>query len=1058
MKHLSIPCRLLCVVPLCGTLATLAASTAAQIGRAAEPVDFNRDIRPILSDNCYACHGPDEQTRQGSAENGLRLDTKAGAFAPLEDGHVIVPSQPDDSQLIQRVFSTDADFVMPPVDHHKQLSDQQKQSLREWIAQGAEWSEHWAYAPPVRHEPPGVNATDRVRNWIDQFILARLEAEGLAPSPPADRRTLIRRLSFDLTGLPPAPDEVDAFVNDASDDAWASLVNRLLDSPHYGERMAMHWLDLVRYADSVGYHGDQPVSVSPFRDYVIRSFNQNKPFDQFTREQLAGDLLPEPTQEQLVASGYNKLGMMSAEGGVQDKEYLAKYAADRVRTASTIWMGTTLGCAECHDHKFDPLTTRDFYRFAAFFADIKERGLYAGAFADGKWGPTVTIEDEVLPELLKPIDDRLGTLEQITTTHTPELADAQAEWEREPLASLTDWRPLQPHTAAALHGTELAVLDDNSILASGPIGETNTYTIQTATTLEGVTGFRVEVLPHESLPNNGPGRANGNFVLTELTIEAGSPQGGEADAPKVALQHAKADFESVIAAEQNPYKKWGAEAVIDGDAKGVNWGWSVAPQEGRSHQLVVETAQPLNVASGGQPLPLTIRLDQNLGILPNFNLGRFRLWATTDPQPVKIDTLLTLPDNIRAALTTPAAERTRQQADELEAYYRSITPLLDPARKEIADLRLKRNEIVAAHSRTSLITVAVEPREMRVLPRGNWMDDSGEVVEPGVPGFLPQLSTADRATRLDLADWLVSADNPLCARVFVNRLWKMYFGAGLSKVLDDVGAQGESPVYPKLLDTLAVEFMQSGWDVRHIVELMVMSGTYRQSSLPRDDLAERDPYNRLLARQSRWRLDAELIRDNALQVSGLLVTRVGGRSAKPYQPVGLYRHLNFPKRTYSADTGEDQYRRGLYTHWQRQFLHPALLCFDAPTREEATAERARSNTPLAALNLLNDPSYTEAARTLAGRALQDGGAADPKRIDWIMQQALNREAQEDELTVLRQLLTVQRERFAQDPQAARDFVAIGQSPPPEEVDAPELAAWTAVARAVCNMHEFITRN
>ncbi|MGE3999182.1 MAG: PSD1 and planctomycete cytochrome C domain-containing protein [Planctomycetaceae bacterium] len=1032
---------------------------AQQTPAADQRVRFDRDIRPILSNNCYDCHGPDAKVRQGGeSEEGLRFDRKEGAFAPLGEGRfALVPGDPDQSELVRRIWSADESEIMPPADHRTSLTNAQKELLTEWVRQGAEWTEHWAYQPPRRFTPPDVGHADQVRNWIDRFILGRLEQQGLEPSAEADQRTLIRRVSFDLTGLPPRPEDVEAFLNDTSDDAWERLVDRLLDSPHFGERMAIYWLDLVRYADTVGYHGDQDVSVSPYRDYVIDAFNENMPFDRFTREQLAGDLLPEPTQDQVIASGYNRLGMMSAEGGVQPKEYLAKYAADRVRTASVVWLGSTMGCTECHDHKYDPFTTTDFYRFASFFADIKEQGLYSGAFVDGKWGPMLDIADETLPSLLEPIDAQLSALQQTTDTQTEQLTAAQRAWEHDLRSKVTQWHPLTPVEVSALHGTELTVLDDASVLASGPIGEQNSYTVRVETPLAGITGFRVEMLPHESLPKNGPGRApTGTFVLTELTVEKTTAEQG-ASSEVVALQHATADFEQTAAAESNPYKVWNAASVIDRDEKGRTWGWAVSPQEGRSHQLIVETVEPAAL-SGESTTSLTFRLDQNLDILPNYTIGRFRLWATTAAHPLTVDPIMMLPDDIRELVTTAESERNEEQYTKLAAYYRSIAPLLEAVRQEIAALQKQRKDVVAAHTRSTVVTVSVEPREMRVLPRGNWMDDSGPVVGPGVPQFLPQIEKKDRATRLDLAEWLTSRQNPLTARVTVNRFWKMLFGTGLSKVLDDVGAQGEPPVHPELLDTLAVEFMDSGWNIKHMLKLLVMSGTYRQSSLPRDGLRELDPFNRLLARQSRFRLDAELVRDNALAVSGLLVNKVGGRSVKPYQPDGLYRHLNFPPRTYVADSNENQYRRGLYTHWQRQYLHPAMKSFDAPAREECTAERPRSNTPLAALVLLNDPSYVEAARVFAAHALQQEGLSAAERIDGIMNRALARPARENEVEVLSNLLASQRERFSQDPEAAHKLMTTGQAPAPADIDPVELAAWTSVTRTVFNLHEFITRN
>ncbi|MCH2201063.1 MAG: PSD1 and planctomycete cytochrome C domain-containing protein [Fuerstiella sp.] len=1000
-------------------------------------IHFDRDIRPILSDNCYTCHGPDEQAR----ESVLRLDIRDGAMHEIDGKFALVPGKPEESELIRRILSEDQDEIMPPATHRKKLTQEQKQLLVTWVRQGAIWSDQWAWSPPQRSEPPIVNRSVRVRNWIDQFIQARLQNDGIEPSPESDRRILIRRLSFDLLGLPPTLDQVDAVMNSSDENSWSILVDELLRSPRFGERMAVQWLDLVRYADSVGYHGDQDVSISPYRDYVIDAFNSNMPFDQFTREQIGGDLLPNPTRDQLVASGYNKLGMMSAEGGVQPKEYLAKYAADRVRTAGSVWLGSTIGCAECHDHKFDPFTTKDFYRFAAFFADIKEEGLAQA----GNWGPSIKVPDDELPTLLDPIREQIETLNQILTKNTPELEAAQRDWEQFQLKTRMDWQQVEIVSAAATQGSTLTIQDDGSIVSSGPVSTGNTYTVVAKTSLEGITGIRLEVLPDESLPHSGPGRAkDGNFVLSELRVEA-------AGAP-VRLQNAQADFEQTTDVDQNPYKVWNAASVIDGDEKGSSWGWAVAPQFGRAHNLIVETIEPVSAPE------FTFRLEQNHDAAPDFSIGRFRLWVTTARTSLLVDPIMKQPADIREILLTVAESRTSEQHADLAAHFRSIASQLNPIREQLAKLMDQQQRLTEKHTRTTLISVSVEPREMRVLGRGDWMDISGEVVQPGVPRFLPQIDSVGRLTRLDLANWLVSDLNPLTARVFVNRLWKMFYGTGISRVLDDIGSQGEAPVYPELLDTLAVEFMESGWDVKHMIRLMVTSAAYRQSSLMRDDLRDVDPNNRLLARQSRFRLEAEFVRDNALSVSGLLVHRLGGRSAKPYQPVGLYRHLNFPARKYQSDGGTNQYRRGVYTHWQRQFLHPAMKSFDAPPREECTAERPQSNTPLAALVLLNDPSYVEAARVFAERAIRQGGTADTGRLDWIMRRALSRSVQQDEAVVLQSLLDSQRQHYTNQSDAAKQSVSVGLHRVPDDINSVELAAWTAVTRAVFNMHEFITRN
>ena len=1008
---------------------------------AADEVNFNRDIKPILSDKCYACHGPDEGQRQGGSGEGLRFDLEANAKSDLGGYSAIVPGKIEDSELVRRILSDDPDEVMPPPEHNKNLTPTEIQLLQEWISQGAQWSGHWAYE--------ALNSSvERTGNWIDELVQAKLASDGMTASTKAKDHILARRVFFDVVGLPPSTEELNRFLNDTSKEAWAKQVDRLLASSHYGERMAIYWLDLVRYADTVGYHGDQDVSVSPYRDYVIDAFNSNMPFDQFTREQLAGDLLANPTQSQLIASGYNKLGMMSAEGGAQPKEYLAKYASDRVRTASTVWLGSTLGCAECHNHKFDPFTQKDFYQFASFFADIKERGLYAGANRDGAWGPTVKVADDELAGLLEAIDLRLAELQD--AYESTDISQPFEQWVTDQESSNTTWKPIVPSALAALHGTKLAVQEDHSVLASGPGHETNTYSVTLKDQTDKLTGIRIEVLPHDSLPKKGPGRAgNGNFVISEVKVHTVDAEGKRTP---LKLVNAKASFEQADG-NSNPYKGWKAIAAIDGDSKGATWGWAVMPQAGKSNSWIAEFETPLQPES---PTTLVVEIDQNHTNVGH-TLGCFRLSGTQGK--VALDPKLELPAEIQAILAVDSGQRSDEQMGKLLAHYRTVSPQLADIRSKIEATQKERTNTENAHTRSTLITQAVAPREMRVLPRGNWMDMSGEVVTPDVPHFLPSPEAKeDRMNRLDLANWLTAKNNPLTARVFVNRLWKLFFGTGLSKVLDDIGSQGEYPSHPELLDALAQEFIDSGWNIKHMVRLIVTSQTYQQSSLPRPDLAETDPFNRRLARQSRYRLDAELIRDNALAVSGLLVNEIGGRSVKPYQPAGLLRHLNFPRRTYKQDTGNEQYRRGVYTHWQRQFLHPAMKSFDAPAREECTAERPRSNTPLAALVLLNDPSYVEAARVFAEHLLNSDMKTDEARITQAIRQALSREPNEQEIKILASLTQQQRSHYQAHPEAAKELIAVGLSPVNDSLDPIETAALLSATRAIMNMHEFITRN
>lgn len=833
-------------------------------GRTAEgQLEYNRDIRPILSDHCFACHGPDKNKRQAD----LRLDQREAAL----ESKVLVAGQPDASELIARIDSSDPDTQMPPPTAHKPLTDQQRATLRQWVAEGAEYQPHWAYLPPRAPAIPSATLPGFSQNSIDAFVLAELDRHGIQPSPAAERRTLIRRLSLDLTGLPPTWAEVEQFVHDESPQAYEQLVDRLLDSPHFGERLAIFWLDVVRYADTIGYHSDNPMQVYPYRDYVIRSFNENKPFDRFTREQLAGDLLPDSGLDGKTASAYNRLLQTTEEGGAQPKEYEAKYAADRVRNVGSAWLGITLGCCQCHDHKYDPFTMKDFYSMAAFFADIQEPAV------GGRGEGTLLTTPEQQVELTR-IDDAI----QAARRHLEET-------EKTALANLPAW--VQQHTP----------------------------------------------------PTPAP------------------PPPTDPDSA---------------------------------DAKSS------------------ETA-PFN----GE-----------------------------------------LPEPVRAALAVPAEQRTAEQVEAIKSYRLGADPQLAAAKDDLARWESKRAGFVAALTKC-LTTVAGTPRTVRILPRGNWLDESGEIMMPATPGTLSQSSTTstERLTRLDLANWITAPENPLTARVFANRIWKLLFGYGLSRSLEDIGLQGEIPSYPDLLDWLAVDFRDHGWDVKRLIKQIVMSGTYRQSSAPRPELSERDPNNRLLARQNRYRFEAEVVRDHALAVSGLLSQTIGGPSVKPYQPAGYWVALNFPTREWQNDQGEGLYRRGLYTHWQRSFLHPSLLAFDAPTREECVVDRPRSNLPQQALTLLNDPTYVEAARALAERIQQEGGADDSSRIAWALETVVQRSPTHDEASALLEFHRRQRERFERHRDQADQFLHIGSRPLPPDTDTAQLAAWTATARVLLNLHETITR-
>ena len=971
-----------------------------------EDVSFNSDIRPILSENCFTCHGPDSNARQA----GLRLDRRDNALA----AKAIVPGDLTASKLVQRIRATDA-RKMPPEWSDKKLTDEQRDLLASWVEQGAEFESHWSYIPPRRE----------AGETIDTLIGRKLDEQSLEPAPQADRRTLARRLSFDLTGLPPDPQLVDQFIHSEAPDAYENLLGKMLASPHFGERMAVHWLDLVRYADTVGYHNDLPVDIYPFRDYVIRSFNENKPFDEFTREQLAGDLLPGSTVRQKVASGYNRLNRMTNEGGSQPKEYLAKYAADRVRNVSTVWLGSTLGCAECHDHKFDPFLSKDFYSMGAFFADIEEVGVYSGR---KQFGPRIQVLSTEAQREIATIDQQIADLEASGKDGFEASPANVAELGKHMRKAANSWRPLDPARVwldcsdpdfkeEQCERAEIAEVGDGLVELNLTGKKKPTKAIERVEIeLKGkpVRAILFEAFVHEPFHK---------FNLTEFRVEVL----GDGRPKRLEFSELLADFEGERSLIRN--------TIDDSHKRFTNWSGDLCLEGERRAAFVL--AEPIK-AQSDQRLRITMKYDGPM-------VGRFRLSATDASSPE-----LPLSESTQRALDeNPTSQKALEEFDRVTASNSNW--------REIRQLERRKKQLVD-WADWSIITKAVEePREMRILGRGNWMDDSGEIVEPQIPQFLGPMETKGRLTRLDLANWLVDEKNPLTARVFVNRVWKVFFGTGISKILDDIGSQGEPPVHQELLDWLAVEFMESGWDVKHLVRTMLLSETYRRSSEPTKRLLAADPYNRLHGRQQMQRLEAEFIRDNALAVSGLLNAKIGGRSSKPYQPEGYYKELNFPKRVYEADYNDRQHRRGLYTHWQRTFLHPSMMAFDAPAREECTAERSVSNTPLQSLALLNDPTYVEAAKAFAARILAEAPKSTEDRIDFAFREVFSREASADEQEILLELFNGQQKRFSAERPRAEQLLATGLTSPERRSKQSELAAWTSVARALMNKHEFVMR-
>ncbi len=1077
--------RLLSLTLLAAALLPVAAS--AQVG-------FNREIRPIMSDTCFKCHGPDKTSRMMD----LRLDIREEAIKPLADGSIpIVPGKPDQSEIIKRIFAADPSEIMPPEYAHKTLTQAQKETIRQWVQEGAKYEGHWSFQPIKRPAvPENVENSALVVNPIDAFIQARLAKDGLQPSPEADRRTLIRRVTLDLTGLPPTPQEVEQFIASKSPDAYAKLVDRLLASPRYAEMETMHWLDAVRYADSRGYHGDNPQPAWPYRDYVLKAFRDNKPFDEFTREQLAGDLLPNATTEEKVASAYNRILRTSQEGGVQDKEYLAKYGSDRVRTTSAVWLGLTTGCAECHDHKFDPIKSEDFYAMKAFFADIKEQGLLPGQGKDA-W-TTVQLPSEDQSRQIAKLDADLKAAQAALDAKTGEIKSQQAAWEQALLADFQagklKWQYQRPFAAESAHGAVLTIYNDEPVdsniyitdgagslnfhrgpgnglvVASGTNPDNETYTISFRPGAGTWTELGVHVIQDESLPGNRLGRGSDRFILTEVEAKVST----DGKQPAVKAPFVLATTNGIGETEGHP-----PMAAIDGDPR---TGWAEDSEDGKSPFLALRFARPVKTTAA---TVITVVLHQDAA-LRRATIGRFRLalssaqysWPELGDSGVdaglKIDTDKLprmgvregLPGDVLKALQVAPEKRTKEQAATLREHFQWSEPQLLPAFIVVQKLESQQLMLEASIPRC-LVTVAVAPRETRILPRGNWMDDSGKIVQPAIPIFLGKLDTGGRrATRLDFADWLASRDNPLTARVFVNRTWEQFFGTGISKVLNDLGSQGEWPSHPELLDWLAAEFMDPTWqaegahpwDVKHIIRTIVMSHTYRQASLSTPELDEKDPDNRLLARQSRFRVDAEVVHDIALSVSGLLVEKFGGPSVKPYQPELFWSALNFPKRDYSAGHGDDLYRRGVYIHWQRTFLQPSLAAFDASTREECTVNRVNSNTPLQALVLLNDPIFVEAERVFAQNALKKGGPNLNTRINWAFMQALGRTPAPNEQQILASLYQKSYADFRANPQRAVSLLQVGESPVAKDLPATQLAAMTMVTRAIVNLHETITRN
>jgi hypothetical protein len=989
-------------------------SAGALTGDSATKVVFNRDVRPILSDLCFQCHGPDEKKREG----GLRLDLRDAAIATT----AIVPGNLADSELVARIVSTDPELRMPPPETNKSLSEAQIDTLRRWIEQGAEYQTHWAFIPPTKPTPPETDDRSWPINPIDRFVLARLRAEGLAPSPEASRETLIRRLSLDLTGLPPTIAEVETFVSDRSPDAYEKLVDRLLDSPRYGERMATPWLDAARYADSNGYQVDRDRELWAWRDWVIRSFNNNLDFERFTIEQLAGDLLPEPTFDQRVATGFNRNHMLNEEGGIIAEEFLAEYTADRVETTAAIWLGQTFNCTRCHDHKFDPFTQADFYSLKAFFHNVPEQGV-------GSYGRPIRVNAP--PYLKLPAPAAEAKIAELTAKQQS-LAAAIKQRTDDASASLDTWAAAIASTPASWQPALFDSIEGN------PPGVTITPSglgIDLAAEPAGKRVLKIGVV----LPS-------GPITAIRLALETSAAE-ATIELSRVAITQTMPmpmpmpiPVRPIAADDSLPASE--TAKLLD-----TNAATRVTLKPGAATKGTIDLLLESPRAADAERKCL-IELDLE-SISANVT---FRLFATSTAAdrlvPTSIATVAKMPTATRSAAETKQLLDHRLAQDSEHA---RLTAESDTVKKGI--------EATEAEIPTTLVMEELpKPRETFVLMRGVY-DKQGDAVTAATPGSLPPMDASLPRNRLGLARWLVGAENPLTARVTVNRIWEQFFGVGLVATTEDFGSQGSLPSDQELLDWLAVDFREGGWDIKRLIRQIVGSATYRQSSIASSELLRSDPQNRLLARGPRFRLPAESIRDQAIFVSGLLVDSIGGPAVKPYHPPGLYEQVTAGSGTnvYVVGQGNELFRRSLYTYWKRSVPHPAMLLFDAPFRESCTLRRPRSNTPLQALNLMNDPTFVEAAEFLAARMIREGGDSIQGRLAHGFRLVLARDPSPGEWQVLRRSFDRARADFAADPEGAKQLLAVGSHPATQTLDPIEHAAYATVAATLLNLDETITK-
>lgn len=1048
-------------------------------GAAAEPagsVRFSQDIRPILSDRCYACHGPDAANRK----TALHFDTKKGAFAPLASGgYAIVRGKPEESVLYRRITSNDPARRMPPAyEGHTKLADAEIELIRHWIEQGAEWEGHWSFIAPKRPALPPVGDARWPRNAIDHFLLGRLDREGLTPSEEADKITLIRRLTLDLTGLPPTPVEVRDFLNDAADNAYEKVVGRLLQSPRYGERMATRWLDAARYADTNGYQSDGVRSMWRWRDWVIDAFNNNMPFDQFTIEQIAGDMLPNATRDQVIATAFNRNHRTSAEGGIVEEEFRVEYVADRVETTSTVWLGLTVGCARCHDHKFDPITQKEFYRLFAYFNNVPDRGL---VYNFGNEQPYIEAPTPEQEGKLAALEEEAVTAKREFEALGPKIARAQRAWEKWLRNAATpDWKPerglilhfeldgdlreetgayRQPESEDAFAEVEPGIRASFAADGTGPSPYVEGLVDQAVELdgknfVDGGPGFKLNFRdPFTFAAWVRPASLDGAILSKVENFKTGQGHGLYLRDGKIFLYMnrrwtdigmrlqterllALNQWQHVLVTYDGKRQAKGVHIYVDGE----EWTKDVLFDE---LTYPFQTKEPFRIgAGGGEPV-----FRGSIDDVRVYNRALTRDEASTFP----------LRESIAEIAATAPKKRTPRQRTKLRLAFldRAAPQEVRQARLQFREARRQRRLFAATIPTVMVMKESEKPRDAFVLKRGAY-DAHGEKVAPGVPAILPPLPSSGENNRLGLARWLVDASNPLTARVTVNRFWQMLFGAGLVKTGEDFGTQGERPVHPELLDWLAVEFVENGWSVKGILKTIVMSAAYRQASRADPKVLERDPENRLLARGPRYRLAAGTIRDQALAVSGLLTDTIGGPSVKPYQPPGLWEELA-GSGGYKPDKGGKLYRRSLYTYWKRTIAPPAMVTFDASDRETCAIRETRTNTPLQALNLMNDVTYVEASRKLAERMMAQGGDTVDERIRYGFRLALARAPRDGEFQVLGDVYGKFLSKYDTDADAAEELLAQGESPLDESLDAAELASYAGVASLILNLDETITK-